>query len=123
MDIIAIKSSDYKTHMSGNSPAVLVFGLATGEIYHTKDFVAGDESFGEFFIRDQNLIDTLLPKTSIYYHEILNVGIIGNFDGWALFVEYDPVFPELHDPCAFLDLPSVYWTTEERLALDVPAAS
>ena len=90
MDIIAIKSSDYHTPLSGDEPAFLVMGTATGEIYQTKDFVAVDESFAEFFITDQKLIETLLPKTSIYYNKILNVGIVGNDDGWSLFVEFDP---------------------------------
>ena len=118
MDIIAIKSSDYHTQLSGDDPAFLVMGTATGEIYKTKDFVAVDESFAEFFITDQKLIDTLLPQTSIYYNKILNVGIVGNDDGWSLFVEFEPALPEEQEPYAFLELPSVFWTTGERLVID-----
>lgn len=118
MDIIAIKSSDYHTPLSGDEPAFLVMGTATGEIYQTKDFVAVDESFAEFFITDQKLIDTLLPKTSIYYNKIHNVGIVSNDDGWSLFVEFEPALPEEQEPYAFLELPSVFWTTGERLVID-----
>lgn len=111
-EVVSVESSFYKTPLSGNTPATMVIQLETGEAFATQHFYAADETFCEFFITDQALIDCITAKLQqVYVETVTAVGVVECDGDWAVFVEFVPCFPEEQEPHTFLEIKSIYWTT------------
>lgn len=115
-EVVSVESAFYKTHLSGSTPATMVIQLDTGEQFATPHFYATDETFCEFIITDHALIDYIVAKLSGgYIEELTAVGVVECDGDWSLFVEFVPCFPDEHEPYTFLQINSIYWTTEKTL--------
>lgn len=113
-EVVSVESAFYKTPISGNTPANMVIQLDTGEQFATPHFYATDKTFCEFFITDQALIDCIVAKLpKVYIENLTAVGVVECDGDWSLFVEFVPCFPEEHEPYAFLQISSIYWTIEK----------
>lgn len=114
-EVVSVESAFYKTPLSGNTPATMVIQLDTGVQFATPHFYATDETFCEFFITDQALIDSIVSKLpKEYIKKLTAVGVVECGGNWAVFVEFVPCFPEKHQPHVFLQIESIYWTTNKN---------
>lgn len=115
-EVVSVESAFYTTPLSGGTPATMVIQLDNGEQFATPHFYATDETFCEFLITDQDFIERIVAKLPKgYIEELTAVGVVECDGDWSLYVEFVPCFPEEHEPYAFLQISSIYWTIEKTL--------
>lgn len=115
-EVVSVESAFYKTPISGGTPATMVIQLDTGEQFATPHFYATDETFCEFLVTDQDFIERIVAKLPKgYIEELTAVGVVECDGDWLLYVEFVPCFPAEHEPYAFLQISSIYWTIEKTL--------
>lgn len=123
MEVVAVESSFYKTPLSGNDPAIMVFQLPDLEVFQTTKFTATrDCGFSEFIIKDKALIRELAPKLHKSYplffdydiRKLKQLGIVQVNNEWNLFARYFPDDPDDDDPFTFLDINCIYWVNSKE---------
>lgn len=96
-DLEAVKSSEYKTEFSGDSPAEIFMEFSDGTQLHTTDFVAENQVIDALIIHDKHINEKLADiayKASqfpLWMGEVLKVWLCHDefTDHWTVGIDYE----------------------------------